>query len=249
LIDALEQLRPRLAHLDGIIVETSGLADPVPVAQTFLVDRERGESYDLDGVITLVDALHAGAILETEPEAVSQVAFADRLVLTKCDLVPRHRIEALKTKLLTLNPTAPFLEVDHGHLDCTAVMDLGAFDMAKADMTDVLLRSHSHAAEVQSLSLFADRPLDMEQFLSWMQQVMVTAGQNILRTKGIIDLVGETRRFVFQGVQTVVDGDAQDPWPSGVRESRMVIIGRDLRFEELRDGWVACIAKTNSDMM
>lgn len=237
LIDGLASLRPRLDDIDGVIVETSGLADPAPVAQTFLVGEEESQDYELDAVIALVDARHGLALLEDECEAAAQAAFADRLVLTKPDLATPETLARLRERLRRLNPHAAVTEALHGAVPHEALIGLGAFDMARLDVGAGPLASHSHDNRVQSLSLTADHPIDPDRFMQWMQRLVVVDGMNILRTKGVMDFAGETRRFVFQGVQTVLDGDVQGPWPAGPRQSRMVIIGRGLDNAALRADW------------
>ncbi|WP_397542377.1 GTP-binding protein [Roseovarius salis] len=241
LFGALRNLQPRLAEIDGVIIETTGLADPAPVAQTFLVGEEASKDYALDAVVTLVDACHGAALLDTEHEAVSQVAFADRIIVTKTDRANAETVAQLRPRLRALNPSAPLIEADHGAVPPSSITGLGAFDMNKLSLDHDPVGAHSHSADVQSLSLTADRPIDPDRFMQWMQQVVVTDGTNILRTKGVIDFRGESRRFVFQGVQTVLEGDVQGPWPDGPRESRMIVIGRHLDADGLSSGWQACL--------
>ena len=241
LFAALRNLRPRLAEIDGVIIETTGLANPAPVAQTFLVGEEDSDDYALDAVVTLVDTCHGAALLDSEREAVSQVAFADRLVLTKTDRAAAETVAQLRSRLRALNPSAAVIEAHHGAVPTGSITGLGAFDMGKLDLERGPVGSHTHSADVRSLSLTADRPIDPDRFMQWMQQVVVTDGMNILRTKGVIDFEGESRRFVFQGVQTVLEGDVQGPWPDGTRESRMIIIGRNLDADALRTGWRNCL--------
>lgn len=237
LIAGLGSLRPRLDQIDGVIVETSGLADPAPVAQTFLVGEDEPRNYELDAVITLVDARHGLALLEHECESVSQVAFADRLLLTKPDLATPADLAKLRDRLRRINPHAAVTEALNGAVPHEALTGLGAFDVARLNIESGHSVPHRHDDQVQSLSLTADRPIDPDRFMQWMQRLIVVDGMKILRTKGVMDFTGETRRFVFQGVQTVLDGDAQGAWPEGPRQSRMVIIGRGLDHALLRADW------------
>ncbi|QIE45212.1 GTP-binding protein [Pseudohalocynthiibacter aestuariivivens] len=244
LINALASLTPRLTELDGVIIETSGLADPAPVAQTFLVDEGESQNFKLDAVVTLVDARNGASLLASEPEATSQIAFADRLILTKTDLVSDSTVSELRKKLHVLNPSAQVLTASFGEVPTEAIMDIGAFDIDRLEVSPMEVRMHhTHNNDVKSLAFTSDQPIDPDRFMQWMQQVIVVDGMRILRSKGVLDFRGETRRFVFQGVQTVLDGDVQGKWPEGPRESRLILIGRGLNEAALRQGWESCLAQ------
>ena len=238
LLSALASLQPRLKELDGVIIETSGLADPAPVAQTFLIGEDQSENFELDAVITLVDARNGNSILALEPEAISQVAFADRLILTKADLVSDIAISELRDILSDLNPSAQIFSASFGEVDLEAIMNIGAFDINRLEVSPLAMTmDHEHSDDVKSLAFSSNKPIDPDLFMQWMQQVIIFDGTRILRSKGVLNFVGETRRFVFQGVQTVFDGDVQGAWPEGPRESRLILIGRDLNEISLRKGW------------
>jgi len=239
LLAALTSLRPRLEEFDGVIVETSGLADPAPVAQTFLVDENDSRGFSLDAVIALVDARHGATLIEQEPESAAQVAFADRLVLTKPDLSTPDAMANLRSHLRQLNPQAPITVASNGVLSHETIFGLEAFDMSRLNVSVDDRFAHHHDADVQSVSLTSEYPIDPDRFMQWMQRLVVVDGMKILRTKGVINFVGETRRFVFQGVQTVLNGDVQNAWPDGPRQSRMVIIGRGLNPSTLRTDWLS----------
>ena len=244
LISALISLKPRLATLDALFIETSGLADPVPVAQTFLIGEDELQDFKLDGVITLIDARHGIPILKSEVEAKSQVAFADRLILTKSDLVDNKTLVKIKEEIRMLNLSAPILSSVFGEVPLDDIMDIGAFDIEKIKLnSNTELDRHTHNEDIQCITFTSNRSIDPDTFMQWMQQLIVIYGDRILRSKGVLDFLGETRRFVFHGVQTVLDGDVQEAWPKGPRQSRLILIGRELNVDVLRTGWENCYAE------
>lgn len=242
LIEALETLRPKLPKLDGVIIETSGLADPVPVAQTFLVDEDDSKTYQLDGIVTLVDSLHFDQVIAEEQIASNQIAIADRLVLTKTDIVPASKVLELRKRLQKINPHSEIVEAQHGKISESDILNIGAFDASRMEVATTRHHHSDHDFRIQNICLSSNCPLDPDSFAKWVQQLLVTEGEKLLRSKGIIDFAGETRRFVFQGVQSVVEGDVQGPWPDGPRSSSMVLIGRDLNSEQILSGWNSCIS-------
>jgi G3E family GTPase len=241
LVEALDALRPRLDAVDGLLIETTGLADPAPVAQTFLVEETAVGGFALDAVIAVVDAQHAGEMFDREPEIARQVAFADRVILSKTDLDADGRAGAVRERIAALNPEAPIIAAVNGAVPPERLTGLGAFDMDRLQSIGTAPSSHDHGSGVRSVALSSERPVETEAFMRWIQQLLVTRGDRILRTKGVLNFVGEHRRFVFQGVQTVVEGDVYDPWPEGPRESRLVFIGRDLDPDHLKSGFEACL--------
>lgn len=241
LIEALKTLRPRLPDIDGVIIETSGLADPIPVAQTFLTDEDDSKYYHLDGIVTLVDCQHFKTISDTDSVSVNQVAFADRLVLTKSDLVPVNKVTELRKALRKINPHSDILEAQHGMIPNTEILNIGTFDATRIEIPAIEHHHADHLSGIQSICLSSDRPIDPDNFARWVQQLLVFDGEKLLRSKGIINFTGETRKFVFQGVQAVVEGDVQNPWPDGPRVSRMVVIGRGLNAEKIQVGWNSCL--------
>lgn len=241
LVRAIETLRPRIDEIDALIIEASGMADPAPIAQTFLVEDDMREGFALDAVITLVDARHCLDLLDTEPEISRQIAFADRIVITKPDLVTKEKVAQLKDRLVGINPAAPILKATYGDVPASDLIGLDAFNIERQNLVGHHTSSHDHGTGVRSVSLSSFREVDTDLFLRWIQQLVIVNGPQILRTKGVIAFKGEHRRFVFQGVQTVLDGDAQDPWPSGPRESRLVFIGRELDASALEKGFYECL--------
>ena len=234
-------------NLDGIIVETTGLADPAPVAQTFFVDEDVRTRTRLDAIVTVVDAKHLLARLADSHEAQEQVAFADVIVLNKTDLVSPAELAEVEARLRSLNKHARIHHAQRADVPIAEVLDRGAFDLNRVLEFEPDFLSgeddHEHDEHVQSVSLTADRPLDRERFQDWIAMLLSTKGQDLLRTKGILDFAGAEHRFAFQAVHMLADGDFIGPWKGGEpRQSKLVFIGRNLSRPELRRGFEACRA-------
>lgn len=272
LIRIIGGLIKRKGSFDGILIETTGLADPAPVAQTFFVDDDVRARTRLDAVVTVADARHLTARLADSREAKEQIAFADIILVNKTDLVTPDELAAVEARIRGLNPFARLHRTQRSAVALEAILDQGAFDLDRIlALEPAFLESeddhhdhdhdhdhdhhhdhgHHHPAPlaaihddaVQSLSLSSDVPLDGDVFMAWVQRVSAEMGQDILRWKGILHFAGEERRFVFQGVHMILDGDLQQPWaPGEPRLSRMVFIGRNLDRDALRDGFDACKA-------
>ena len=245
LIRIIGQLVKRKGVLDGIIIETTGLADPSPVAQTFFVDDQVKTRSRLDAIVTVVDAKHLLARLSDSHEAEEQVAFADVIVLNKTDLVTPEELEGVEARIRSINRSARVLRAEKANVPLAEVLDRGSFDLNRIlEMEpDFLLGEddHVHDDAVTSVSLTSDAPLDMQRFNAWIGTVLTEKGQALLRTKGILHFQGDDRRFAFQAVHMIADGDYIGPWKSGdARQSRIVFIGRDLDSSELRRGFEAC---------
>ena len=278
----MKRQRPGKPAFDAIIVETTGLADPGPVAQTFFVDDEVKAKTVLDSVTALVDAKHVMARLDDSKEAREQVAFADRIILNKTDLVSEDELDAVEARLRALNPLAPITRAQRANVPLDQVLGVHAFDLER--ITEVRPdfvnpphgadghvhdehcghdhhdhdhdhdhghdhqhhhgpRGHAHEDDIKGVALSLDRPLDGQKFTQWLDMLLGSQGQNILRAKGIIDVKGEDRRLVFQAVHMILEGDLQKPWGEKERRwSRAVFIGRDLDEADLRAGFEACAA-------
>ncbi|KAH8099206.1 ATP binding protein [Aureococcus anophagefferens] len=202
-------LAPGMKELDGVIVETTGLADPAPVAQTFFVD-EHLEEQKPDGV---------------ENEAVEQVAFADRILLNKCDLLDEGELAAVESKLRSLNKA----------FDLKKVLDI------EPDFLDTD-GEHVHDDSITSIGLRQAGALDMVRVNAWLTDLLAKEGVNIFRMKGILNIRGQDMKFVFQGVHMLFSGEPLEPWNAEPRESRIVFIGRDLKKESLERHLASCLA-------
>jgi G3E family GTPase len=232
---------------ERVIIETTGMADPGPVAQTFFMDDDIGEYYLLDSIITLVDAKHAPQQLDEFHEAQEQVGFADRILLSKTDLVAEPEVERLRERLVQMNPRAPIKPVHFGQASIEEILDIRGFNLnAILEIEPDFLADdhHEHHDEVSSFVFRAQEPFDglrLEEFLSSMIQVY---GQDMLRYKGVLHLQGNPHRVVFQGVHMLMGGDLGRPWGADEkRESAMVFIGRKLPRDVFIQGLEQCLAK------
>ncbi|PZW45075.1 G3E family GTPase [Humitalea rosea] len=247
LIRILSGLVQRRGQLDGIIVETTGLADPAPVAQTFFVDEDVKRATRLDAIVTVADAKNLLARLADSKEAAEQLAFADLIVLNKMDLVTPAEADAVEARIRTINPWAQLIRSEKSQVPLDQVIGRDAFNLARILEHEPEFLSgednHSHDEEIQSLSFETDKPIDPEKFNAWISDLLATKGQDLLRTKGILAYAGEDRRFAFQAVHMIADGDFITPWkPGEARKSKIVFIGRDLNRPRLRRGFEACAA-------
>ncbi|MFC0410339.1 CobW family GTP-binding protein [Roseomonas elaeocarpi] len=249
LIRILGGLMKRRDKFDGIIVETTGLANPAPVAQTFFVDEDVKRATRLDAIVTVVDALNLAQRLGDSPEAEEQVAFADLIVLNKMDLVSPEQADEVERRIRAINPTVEIRRATKSDVPIDAVIGRDAFNLERilAREPDFLDGddTHSHDNEVLSVSFEVDKPIDEAKFNAWISEVLQTQGQDLLRTKGILYYKGqEDRRFAFQAVHMIADGDfipaAKDE--TGPGKSRIVFIGRNINRPRLRRGFEATVA-------
>ena len=267
LIRVVEGLMKRPGRFDAIVVETTGLADPVPVAQTFFMDDDVRTKTKLDAVVALVDAKHLPLRLKDSKEAEDQIAFADVVVLNKTDLVTPEELEKVEATVRAINPAARIHRTQRAGVSLGEVLDRGAFDLSRALENDPHFleahdhdhdhhhhdhdghdhHHHDHASDihdvtVKSVSLRGGE-MDPKKFFPWIEKVTQMEGPNILRLKGIIALKGDEDRYVLQGVHMILEGDHQRAWKEGEKhESRLVFIGRDLDAERLRKSFEACQA-------
>ena len=246
LIRILGGLMKRKDSFDGILIETTGLADPAPVAQTFFVDDDVRQRTWLDSIVTVVDARHVFQRLSDSHEALEQIAFADVLLLNKTDLVSADELEAVETRIRSINPTAIIHHTERCALDLSSVLGQHAFDLDRilAIEPDFLSEDdHEHDDEVTSVCLRSDQPMSGIRLTGWLQDMLAERGQDILRTKGILSLDGQEKQYVVQAVHMLLEGNFTKPWDTNEsRESRLVFIGRNLDEAELRQQFDACIA-------
>jgi G3E family GTPase len=274
LVRIIDGLMRRKGKFDAIIVETTGLADPAPVAQTFFMDDNVGRKAKLDAVVTVADAKWLSERLKDAPEAKNQIAFADVILLNKTDLVAPDELAEVEARIRGINPYAKLHRTERCKIALAEVLGRNAFDLDRIlDIEPEFLADgahhhhghdedhehdhnhdhdhrhhggglkHYHDEDIQSVSLKIEQPLDPDKFFPWVQQLVQTAGPNILRCKGILSFKGDDARFVFQGVHMILDGDHQRPWQEGEpRESRIVFIGRNLPEDRIREGFAGCVA-------
>jgi len=281
LIRIIEGLLKRKGKFDAIIVETTGLADPAPVAQTFFVDADVQDAARLDAVVTVADAKWLAERLKDAPEAKNQIAFADVIILNKIDLVNETEAQEVEARIRAINPYAKLHKTVNCAVPLDAVLGRNAFDLERIlEIEPAFLEveehhdhdhdhahhdhghdhdhhehgrhehvhethglKHYHDEEMQSVALSIDGDVDPEKFMPWLNDYIQKEGASILRSKGILALKGESQRFVFQGVHMILNGDLQRDWkPGEKRVSRLVFIGRNLKQDEISQGFLACAA-------
>ena len=272
LIRILGALFRRGQTFDGVIIETTGLADPAPVAQTFFADDEIKNRAYLDAVVSVVDAVHIAGQIEHSHEAVEQIAFADVIVLNKTDAASPEQLEAAQAIIQRLNRGAKVVTTSRSLVDLDAILDLGAFSLDRAmDLDPHFLpkhhghdhghghthhdhghehghdHAHSHYEGIDSIAMRVSAPLSEELFDAWLSELVGSRGLDILRLKGVLQMGDDPRRYIIHGVHMMLEGDYQGPWPvNSAPESRFVLIGRNLADPlvraEIEAGFRACAA-------
>ena len=247
LIRIMDGLMKRKGRFDAIIVETTGLADPAPVAQTFFVDQDVSDAARLDAVVTVADAKWLSERLKDAPEAKNQIAFADVILLNKTDLVGEADLNDVEGRIRAINPYAKVHRTQNCAIPIGEVLGRNAFDLDRIiEIEPDFLEEghhHRHDEEIQSVAVRHAGEIDPDKFMPWINQLTQSEGPSILRCKGIVAFPDEPKRFVFQGVHMILDGDVQGDWkPGEKRESRVVFIGRDLNEVAIREGFLACAA-------
>ena len=257
LTEALDRLYDRIRDFDGVLIETTGLADPAPVAQTFFIDDKVSERYKLDGIITVVDAKHVIPHIEDEKpegienEAVEQLAFADRIMLNKIDLVSDEEIKEVEKKIKSINAFAPIFHTQNSIIDPKNLIDIGSFDLERTLKMDPELldtdAEHEHDQRVTSMSSKFVGALNVNKLERWIGDLMQNKSEDLFRYKGVLAVKGMDQKFVFQGVHMLFSGVFSEevaPWRKGEkRECRFVFIGRDLDHEALEAGLMDCKAE------
>ncbi|MCA3694046.1 GTP-binding protein [Aquidulcibacter sp.] len=271
LIRILGALFRRGQTFDGVIIETTGLADPAPVAQTFFADDEIKNRAYLDAVVSVVDAVHIAGQIQQSQEAVEQIAFADVIVLNKMDAATPDQLANAQAIIQRLNRGAKVVTTSRSHVDLAAILDLGAFSLDRAISLDPHFlpshhhhehehdhhhhdhdhdhhhHEHSHYEGIDSLAMRVSAPLSEERFDAWLSELVGTRGMDILRLKGVLQMGDDPRRYIIHGVHMMLEGDYQGPWAAdSVPESRFVLIGRNLHDPiiraEIEAGFRACAA-------
>lgn len=242
LLRSVKSLLSRGIALDGIVVETSGLADPAPVIQTFYMDPQISSGTRLDAVVTITDARHLRAQLADAPEIEAQVAAADLVLVNKTDLVSPGDLDGLTATIRDLNRFAEIRPTLHSCLPMADILDRRAFDLGRVvERVPAFAETPSrHASTIDSIGLQAYQPLHMDRFLRWIDSLTALHGDDLLRIKGILNFEGQTRPFVFQAVHRIMDGDFQDEPSVAVPQSKLVIIGRHLDRKRLLRNFEGC---------
>jgi G3E family GTPase len=273
LVRILQKLLSQSEKFDHILVETSGLADPTPVAATFFMDNDVARQVSLDGVVTLVDAVHIESHLDDpklqgmDNQAVDQIVAADRIIINKTDLVDAATVAALAERIRKINEGAQILRSSHAQVDLTAILGIGGFSSSSPVIADPHFldelehvcddscghdhehgdshghvdHGHTHDPSVASVSLVFDQPFDRQKLSDYLHALVAEHGDDIFRMKGIVEIEGESKRYVLQGVHRILELKAADAWETGVRASKFVFIGRNLDRDELRSTLLECI--------
>ena len=271
LIRIISGLMKRTGTFDGILIETTGLADPGPVAQTFFMDDDVRAKTKLDCVVTIADGQHLLKRLKDAPEAKEQIAFGDVILLNKKDLLSDAELAKVENAIRAINAYAELHRTTKSEIALDKILDRGAFDLDRIlslepdflkddsgedhhhdhghdsehnhDHSHGHRHTHEHDDDIKSIALQIDDDLNPDVFFPWINSIIETIGPDILRTKGILSFKGDNDRYVLQGIHMVIDGSSQRPWAiDEMRESRLVFIGRDLDATQLEAGFRACIA-------
>ncbi len=252
LLRILQKLMERRERIDHILVETSGLADPTPVAATFFLDDPAVRQVVLDAIVTLVDAKHAGRHLDDptlqhgDNQAVDQIVIADRIVLNKTDLVGETELDTLEQRVRTLNSTAPILRSSHARVALGEILGIGAFNLSRTMAIEPGFldeHAHQHDPTLDSISLTFEAAFDHARLEAWLDALLEVRGDDIFRLKGILAFAGDSRRFVLQAVHRIRDIRPADAWGAERPNSRLVFIGRLPDRATLEAGLAACLAR------
>ena len=248
--DLADKRKKGKLKFDRVIIETTGMADPGPVAQTFFMDDDIHQDYVLDAIVTVVDAKHAQQQLDSNEQAREQIGFADRILLSKTDLVAREEIDALLSRLKRMNPRAHYTEVHFGETAIKDILDVRGFNLnAVLDMDADFLKDdhHHHDDDIQSFVFNSERALDLEKIEAFLSLLIQTYGNDMLRYKGVLSIAGQDQRMIFQGVHMTMGGSPGKAWAADEkRESKMVFIGRNLPKRIFVEGLAYCVADSEN---
>ena len=256
LTELLYDMYDRIKDFDGLIIETTGLADPAPVAQTFFVDERISKRYELDGIITVVDSKNIIQHIEEEKpdgienESVEQIAFADKILLNKTDLVDEKELLNVESQIKSINGFAPIFRTKHGIIEPKKLINIGSFDLKRTlEMDPEFLdidAEHEHDQRVTSISSRFDGSLNINKLNGWIGEMIENKGADLFRYKGILSVEGMKHKFVYQGVHMLFGGAYSQElmWKKNEkRECTFVFIGRDLNHKELEEGFINCKAE------
>ena len=244
LIRIIGNLMKRRNKFDHLVIETTGLADPAPVIQTFFVDEDMRDKISLDAVVTVVDAKHIWQHWESD-EAQEQIAFGDVILLNKTDLVTTEELEELEKRIRAMNVMAKIYRTQNSELEMEALLGVKAFDLNRALEIDPQFldeNAHQHDETVGSIAIVESGELDEEKLNNWISNLLRTQGPDIFRMKGILNIAGEDRRFVFQGIHMIFEGKPDRKWkPNETRKNELVFIGRNLDEAKLKEDFRKCL--------
>jgi G3E family GTPase len=245
LIETLERIRERAGELDAIIIETTGLADPAPVASTFFVSDEVKATTRLDAFVTVVDAVNLDRSLEENEEAREQLGFADIVLLNKIDLVSKEELERIEERIRRLNPLAKVFRTLQADVDPSLVLATNSFELdakLQIDPQFLLDHDHEHDPAISSIVLQEQKPIDLNRFMSWISGLLQEQGGSILRSKGLFNAKGFNERVLFQSVRMLTTVSRLDKWDDLLsRKTEYVVIGRHLDRERLEAGFRSCV--------
>lgn len=253
LIRILGTLMKRRDKFDYILVETTGLADPAPVAQTFFVDDEIRAQLRLDAIVTVVDAKHLSLHLfeekeeGVENEALEQIAFADRILVNKTDLVSEEEVVVVESHLRSINASASLVRTHMSKVDLDWILNVGAFNLERVlevEPTFLEDSEHQHDQSITSVGIEEEGLVDVAKVNDWLGWLLGEKGTDIFRMKGILNVAGSEQRFVFQGVHMLFDGQPDRAWFDGEsRVNKMIFIGRNLDRNEIRQKFQQCLVR------
>ncbi len=255
LVETLNRLLDRKDKFDSILIESTGLASPGPIAQAFLVEETVQHGLYLDGIITLVDARHIEQQLVDADVAWEQIAFSHVILINKIDLVTKEELKAVEERVRQINPAAGVLISEHAQTDLDRIMNIGGFELHSG--LEDLLQEHDHhdhelgndaysAQGIQSVSITDSGTLDINRFNIWLQTLLIVEGMDVFRAKGVLNLPDTDQRYIFQSVYMMFDGEHDRPWGDSERQNRIVFIGRNLDSEKLKQGFQNCLLEPDS---
>lgn len=244
---AAKDLLKSKVQFDHLVIETTGMADPSPVAQTFFMDEDLQQSYFLDAIVTVVDSYHIEKNLKTVRETQDQIGFADVIILNKTDLVKQEKLDDVEKMIRGINGISKLFKTQKCSLPISDVLGIGAFDLQDRVKIDPTIlneyHEHSHDDEIQSIYIEEKRPLDLEKLNAFMALLVNELGEQVLRSKGVLNIKDNPLRVVFQGVHMTIGSSPDREWNAGEeRKTQMVFIGRHLPRDVLAEGLSMCVA-------
>ena len=249
LIATLNRLMDRYDRFDTILIESTGLASPGPIAQAFLLEDELNHSLKLDGVVTLVDCRHIWNHLDQVDVAWEQVAFSSVIVLNKTDLVSAAELKKVEERIKGINPTARMVATQKAVVELKHILDIGGFELKPAEEMEktgdgfgtIIYKGPEPGQEITSVGITFPGDIDRGQFVMWLQMLLLMEGMDVIRAKGVLSLQDSPNRHIFQSVYMMFDSQDDRPWGRDERINRMVFIGRNLDRERLEEGVRGCL--------